>query len=115
MEKKTRTLDELKKAKELLEQANIMASRSMSSNKEIQEARFNIKKAINNIEIACEKHESKKISNAGQFEQWWGNIQSGVSISGISRQSQVNSLSNLNKMIVQEQNKLDDLEKLMPP
>lgn len=103
-------IDQLKKTKELLEQANILASKSMPNNRDVQEARLHIRKAINNIEMASEHRESKKRSSAGQFEQWWGNIQSGAAISAMSPQAQTKSLSVLNKMIGEEQQKLDDLE-----
>jgi predicted ATPase len=106
-------IKQLSKAKELLEQANIIASKNLANNKEVQEARFHIKKAINNIEEASKSHESRKKTNSGQFEQWWGSVQSGVansSISGMSQKSQAKSLSILEKMIDDEQKKIDDLE-----
>ena len=106
-------IKQLSKAKELLEQANIIASKNLANNKEVQEARFHIKKAINNIEEASKSYESRKKSSSGQFEQWWGSVQSGVansSISGMSQKSQAKSLSILEKMIDDEQKKIDDLE-----
>jgi uncharacterized protein YhaN len=106
-------IKQLSKAKELLEQANLIASRNLANNKEVQEARLHIKKAINNIEEASKSYESRRKASSGQFEQWWGSVQSGVansSISGMSRKSQAKSLSILEKMIDDEQRKIDDLE-----
>lgn len=49
------------------------------------------------------------LNNGGAISNW-GNIQSGAAISAMSPQAQTKSLSVLNKMIGEEQQKLDDLE-----
>lgn len=107
-------MDQLSRAKGLLTQALSAALASMPNNRSVQEARMHMKKAMNELDNAA-KTQTKKVSTQNDFQQWWGNVTAGVGMaahSPISQEANHKSLNVLNGMIKQENDKLDDLEKL---
>lgn len=111
-------VDQLFKAKALLNQALSAAAASMPNNQHVVETKSHIKRALGSLERAS-KGVARKQKGQTQFEQWWGNVQSGVSQgahsqqanSPVSGEAYAKSLAQLNAMIAEETNKLDALEK----
>jgi hypothetical protein len=95
------------KATSYLNQALSVLSETHDSS--IVEAKTDIRKALGKIENAAKK----KKETPNHFNEWWGHIQSGtasVAQSPMSSQARMRSLSELNKMIEAEQQKLKELE-----
>ena len=75
------------------------------------DVRMHLKQALNNLEKQENKKQKNKIQNKNQFEQWWGNVQSGVlnnKFSEASKESQLGSLNKLNALIRAEQLKTEE-------
>jgi len=101
-------------AKNLLNQALSVAYNSMPNNIASNEAKNHIKQAIRKIDLVKKKEDKKKMTQQDQFQNWWGNIESGTSNlaqAKMSEEAHAKSLSLLNSMIDQEKKKLSDLEK----
>lgn len=108
-----RKVEQLHKAKALLNQAMIAAANSMPNDRDVQEARNYIKRAIVSLEEASKGQIKKASQGQNQFQQWWGSVQSGVASANYSEtamQANVKSLAALDAMISEEQKKLNDLE-----
>jgi len=106
--------DELGRAKSLLSQAMSVALNSMPNNSSVTEARQHMKQAINKLDKAQKSQLRKRELTGQQFENWWGNVQSGtsaVAAQPMAEHAQVAALGNLNSMIEEEKNKLAELEK----
>ncbi len=103
-------INQLQRTKELLTQAMSAASNSIPNNRDVVEAKHYIRKAIENIEYASKNQIRKKENVKTQFDNWWGNIQSGVAKASSANEGHVKSLAALNAMISEEQKKLNELE-----
>ena len=104
-------LTELERVKSLLSQA--LGTTSQSTNPIVEEAKGHIRQAITKLDKATKAQHRKQKSN-DQFEQWWGNVQSGTSriaMGAMSIETQQKQLQQLNSLITQEEQKLADLEK----
>ena len=107
-------IDELYKAKALLNQALSAAARSMPNNRNVQEARLHMKKAVENLDHASKDHIKKGKANSENFSKWWGDVQAGtasVAASPMSQEAHMKSLAALNAMISEEYKALEELEK----
>lgn len=107
-------IDELYKAKALLNQAINAAAKSMPNNRNVQEARLHMKKAVENLDSASKDHIKKGRVGNENFSKWWGNVQAGtaaVANSPMSGEASMKSLAALNAMIAEEYKALDELEK----
>lgn len=107
--------NQIQKAIELTEKA-LLATSNINS-KDCNEAKSHLKQALEGLDKLQKKKNRKKEDGQKHFEQWWGNVQSGVANSGLSsmsKEAQMNSLNRLNSLIDAEQNKLDELENLKP-
>lgn len=105
-------LTELERTKSLLSQA--LNGSPNSDHPVIQEVRGHIRQAISKLDKAIKTGTVKKQRSQGQFEQWWGHIQSGtahLAAGNMSPEAQQWSLKKLNSLIAQEEQKLADLEK----
>lgn len=108
MEKYMKNTDRLHKAKTLLTQA---LKECPNSNK-MSETRHHIRQAITGLEKQA-KSEGKKADITSQHENWWGNVEAGMSsvaASPMSLQAQVRALDAINKMIEEAQTELDLIE-----
>lgn len=106
-------VEQLHKAKALLHQALIAASNSMPNNRDVAEAKSNIRKAMERLDEASKSQIRKSKANSGQFEQWWGSVQSGVanaSFAPMTKEATMKSLKELDDMIAEQQKILDDLQ-----
>jgi len=106
---------ELGKASSLLTQALGTALASMPNNRAVIEATGDIRRAIQKIDGVAKEQLNKRKMSQSQFETWWGNIQSGTanqSSTPMSQETCQRSLAQLDKMIVKEQSKIDNLEAL---
>lgn len=106
-------IDQLNRAKSLLNQALSLMSSIFPNDKDAGDARQYIRKAMSSLDGVMVKEASQKSMKQNQFEQWWGTIQSGTSAvanSGMTQQAYARSLSALNAMISEEQKKLNALE-----
>ena len=103
-------LKQLDKTKSFLSQALESVLSSMSNDKEIIEATGNIRKAITKIDEVTQKQIQKRKTSQSQFENWWGDVQSGTAIQPMSLECCQKSLSQLNGMIAKEQSKIDEIE-----
>jgi hypothetical protein len=82
--------------------------------KDYNEVKACLKNALNHLNKLQQKQSQKNKNRTNQFEQWWGNVQSGVansSFSNMSKEAHVNSLNQLNNLINIEKNKIDEIEK----
>lgn len=108
---------EINRMRDLLRQAVNIAS-DLSNNKAIIEAKNHIKRAINELQNAENIQQGKKEVVATQNEKWWNNIKSGLAnqpSANTAPQGVMKSLTDLNNMIKEEQNKLDEIEKKSQP
>lgn len=99
--------ENLDKAKMLLSQA----LKAIPDNHSLSETKLHVRRAIEGVEKQVKK-EGKKVTRTNH-ENWWGNIEAGVSniaASPMSAQAQMRSLDALNKMIEETQSELDKLE-----
>jgi hypothetical protein len=106
---------QLGKASSLLTQALGTALASMPNNRAVIEATGDIRRAIQKIDGVAKEQLNKRKMSQSQFETWWGNIQSGTanqSSAPMSQEACQRSLAQLDKMIVKEQSKIDNLETL---
>lgn len=100
-------LNQLKKAKTLLEQA-----KSLLDQAGLQETTHYVKKVIQNINVNCERYSAKKNFKNEQFKNWWGNIEAGTANLGLSKLSQTNQkslLDKINNLIGEQQSKIDGM------
>jgi hypothetical protein len=107
--------NQLNKVTQLLSQALSAASSVMPNNRTMSEVTGDIRRAISKIEGVILEQKQKSRMSQTQFDSWWGNVQSGVAKQGMalmSAEACQKSLDQLNKMIVKEQSKLEDLEKI---
>lgn len=105
-------LSELERTKSFLSQA--LNTTSDANNPIVQEAKGYIRQAISKVDKAIKKESGRKQQVQGQFEQWWGNIQSGttnLAAANMSPEAIQKSLKQLNAMIAKEEQKLSDLNK----
>ncbi len=103
-------ISQIQRAKLLLAQA--MSAASGTSNSSVLEAQRHMKQAIAQLERVEEKQTKKKADNQTQYQQWWGQVQSGAVAHPMNPEAQQWTLEKLNSMIAAEQKKLDDLEKI---
>lgn len=99
--------EKLSKAKTLLSQA----LQAIPDDHNLSEVKTHVRRAIDGMDKQVKKEGKKEVRT--NSENWWGNIQSGVSnmaASPMSAQAQMKSLDALNKMIEQTQSELDKLE-----
>lgn len=107
-------LDEFERVQGLLTQALNVAAYHMGGDRSVAEAKGHIRQAIDKIDKAKKSQLRKKARTNDQFEQWWGDVQSGVSqvaASPMSPEAQCKTLAQLNAMIDEEKRKLAELEK----
>ncbi len=112
-------VQELNRAKNLLNQAISVALNSMPENKSVQEARNYMKRAINELDNATKSQVQKKVNSNTLHQQHWNNLVAGgvhASIANGAHSQTANetysrSLSQLNMMIAREEDKLAELEK----
>ena len=103
-------IQELEKTRSLLRQALNTAMASMPNNPSVCEAAAHIRTAIQVIDGVQEKTSKTKKMSQTQFQNWWGDVQSGVAIQPISAEASMKSLQQLNGMIAKEQSKIDEIE-----
>lgn len=107
-------INELYRAKGLLQQALGAALNSMPNNKSVQDARMHMKKALNELDNAAKTQLRKKSMTEDQFKTWWGNVMSGttaIAQQPMTAEAQVKSLAQLDAMIAEEQKKINEIEK----
>jgi len=112
-------VQELNRAKNLLNQAISVALNSMPENKSVQEARNYMKRAINELDNATKAQVQKKTNSNTLHQQHWNNLVAGGVHSSIANgahsqtanETYSRSLSQLNMMIAREEDKLAELEK----
>jgi hypothetical protein len=115
-------IEELLKARGLLNQALLTSNNLMPNDRAVQEARMHMRKALSELDAATKQHAKKKDVNNNLHHQWWSHVVSGVSAgshsstgdgshSQMTREAHSRSLNELNKMIEAEQNTLAELEK----
>lgn len=81
--------------------------------KDYDQVKSCLKQALQGLQKIQQKHNKKNKTKQNQFEQWWGNVQSGVTNSNfanMSKEAQLNSLNAINSLINVEKNKIDELE-----
>lgn len=84
-----------------------------SPSKDYNEVKACLKNALNHLNKTQQKQNQKTKNRTNQFEQWWGNVQSGVansSFSNTSKEAHINSLNQINNLINIEKNKIDEIE-----
>lgn len=106
----SRKLKQLDKTKSLLSQALESVLSSMPNNQKIIEATRDIRKAIRKIDEVSQEQMQKIKTSESQFQNWWGNVQSGVPLGAMSLEACQKSLNQLNGMIYKEQSKIDEIE-----
>lgn len=105
--------DRLIKAKDLLQQAFLLAGQH--EGQQVSEARSHIKQAMIKLEQMSKKSQMNKQQNQNQAHNWWNNVVAGttqISAGQHSQESHVKSLKQLNDLISEEQKKLAELEKM---
>lgn len=76
-----------------------------------------MRQAMKKLDKAQKTQIRKKELTASQYETWWGNVQSGttaVAASPMTEQACAKSLSQLDSMIADEEDKITELEKQEP-
>lgn len=107
--------NDLERAKKLLSQ--VLSLTNNSDHRIMIEFKGHIKQAIAKLET-IQKNKAKESAKNADFQNWWGHIQSGtanLATARMSAEAQNKSLSHLNKMIDDENNKLLELEKQQVP
>ncbi len=103
--------NKIQKTKRLVQQA--LAATSNISSKDCLEARSHLKHALKSLDRLQQKNEKKKGSGQKHFENWWGNVQSGIANSNfanVSQETHMKSLEKINALINAEQDKLNEIE-----
>lgn len=103
-------LKEIEKSSLLLKQALSLLKKT--NNSKIVEACNHIHFALTRVNSVTEKQNNKSKSNTSQYEQWWSNVQSGVTNQPMSKEACQKSLKELNKMIAKEQEEIDSIHNL---
>lgn len=106
-------IDDVERAKGLLTQAMSLMTQAMPDDRNVQDARARIRQALNDLDKATKRHAGRK-SEANRHKEWWGNVTSGVAAvaeSPMSPQAAMRSLDTLNRMMAEEQQKIDEIEK----
>ena len=108
--------NQLGKAQNLLSQALSTAMSSMPNNRSVLEARGHIKQAMNKLDKAQKTQIKRKSLTGTQFENWWGNVQSGTAMGAHAPMSEVartKALGELDSMIDTEKDKIAEIEKVV--
>lgn len=101
------------RAKDLLSQALSVAINSLPNDRSVLEAKSHMKKALSELDKATKRQVQRKVATNNQFENWWSNVNNGVSSLAnqpMSAEAGVKSLKQLNAMIADEQKKIDEIE-----
>lgn len=107
-------INQILKAKMLLQQAMTLASQAMPNSHVIAEAKGHIKQAMAKIDNIAKTQIEKKAVKQNDFKDWWDDVVSGTVDSptaSFSQETYVKTLKNLDSMIAEEKQKLEDLEK----
>lgn len=107
--------NKIEKTAGLVQQA--LSSISNENTQMYADVKMHLKQALKGLDKIQQKANKKK-NTQNQFEQWWGNVQSGVAnsnFSNMSKEAQLNSLYKINNLINVEQNKIDELESKISP
>lgn len=107
--------NKIEKTAGLVQQA--LSSISNENTQMYADVKMHLKQALKGLDKIQQKANKKK-NTQNQFEQWWGNVQSGVAnsnFSNMSKEAQLNSLYKINNLISVEKNKIDELESKISP
>jgi hypothetical protein len=103
-------IEQLNRAKALLQQAMTAATAAMPNNHAVTEARSHMRRAISELDNAAKTQDKRQTANETGAKKWWGQIVSGVANQPVTQEAANKSLAALNAMMSVEEKKLADLQ-----
>ena len=107
-------MDQLEKAKGLLNQALSVALHNLGNGHAVQEAKSHMKVALRRLDDVSKKQTRRAQTQQSEHEKWWSNVVTGsaeAATSPVAQEAYQKSLQQLNSMIDVEKKKLEELEK----
>ncbi len=101
-------IDQINKTMGLLSQALNVAGGCLNQ-QPVSSAKSDIRRAIEKLESVKNDNVKKEIQKETNHQKWWGHIKNGVTIAS-SPKTSMRTLKELNKLIADEQKKIDNIE-----